>query len=251
MVGERHLPHAPAPPRDRLVHRDARQPRGERGATAELRQVRVRAHPRVLDHVFRLGVVAQHRARGAEQPLVVSSHQHLERCEGAGQDAGDDDLVGRRDVVRLIGDGSWVHVGLLVSMARMESAEPERFPGTFGRCRLHSVGGDDMQQATFPTILEAPRVALRIGLGLAAFLAGLDKFIGLLADWPGYLAPVIAGMLPVSPEAFMRVIGVVEMLVGLAILTRWPREGAWCRGLAAPHSGEPGPDGSLLRRRRA
>ena len=84
-----------------------------------------------------------------------------------------------------------------------------------------------MQQATFPTILEAPRVALRIGLGLAAFLAGLDKFIGLLADWPGYLAPVIAGMLPVSPEAFMRLAGIVEMIVGLAILTRWPREGAW------------------------
>ena len=84
-----------------------------------------------------------------------------------------------------------------------------------------------MKQATFPPTLEAPRTALRIGLGLAAFLAGLDKFVGLLADWPGYLAPVVAGMLPTSPETFMRVIGVVEMIVGLAILTRWTREGAW------------------------
>jgi hypothetical protein len=84
-----------------------------------------------------------------------------------------------------------------------------------------------MTQPTFPRSLEAPRVALRIGLGLAAFLAGLDKFIGLLADWPGYVAPLVAAALPVSPDAFMRVVGVIEMAVGAAILTRWPREGAW------------------------
>ena len=84
-----------------------------------------------------------------------------------------------------------------------------------------------MRQVTFPQSLDAPRVALRAGLGLAAFLAGLDKFVGLLADWPGYVAPVVAAALPVSPEAFMQVVGVVEMAVGAAILTRWPREGAW------------------------
>jgi hypothetical protein len=84
-----------------------------------------------------------------------------------------------------------------------------------------------MKQLTFPRTLNAPRVALRVGLGLAAFLAGADKFVGLLADWPGYVAPLVAAMLPVSPEAFMRVVGVVEMGVGAAVLTRWPREGAW------------------------
>ena len=84
-----------------------------------------------------------------------------------------------------------------------------------------------MTQSPFPQSLEAPREALRIGLGLAAFLAGLDKFAGLLADWPGYLAPLIAAMLPVSAVTFMWVVGTIEMVVGLAILTRWPREGAW------------------------
>jgi len=84
-----------------------------------------------------------------------------------------------------------------------------------------------MTQDTFSHRLDAPRMALRIGLGLAAFLAGLDKFVGLLADWPGYLAPVIASALPVSPATFMHVVGVVEMAVGAAILTRWPREGGW------------------------
>jgi hypothetical protein len=84
-----------------------------------------------------------------------------------------------------------------------------------------------MKSSTFPPALDAPRVALRFGLGLAAFLAGADKFVGLLADWPGYLAPVIASALPVSAATFMHVVGVVEMAVGAAILTRWPREGAW------------------------
>ena len=83
-----------------------------------------------------------------------------------------------------------------------------------------------MTQVTFPPRLDAARVALRVGLGLAAFLAGLDKFFGLLADWPGYLAPAIAAILPLSAQALMRVVGVVEMAVGAAILTRWPREGA-------------------------
>jgi len=79
----------------------------------------------------------------------------------------------------------------------------------------------------FPRGLDQARAALRIGLGLAAFLAGLDKFVGLLADWPGYLAPAVAALLPVPPAAFMRVVGVVEMALGAAILTRWPREAGW------------------------
>jgi hypothetical protein len=84
-----------------------------------------------------------------------------------------------------------------------------------------------MTQLIFPQRLDAARIALRVGLGLAAFLAGFDKFVGLLADWPGYVAPVVAAALPMSPESFMHVVGVVEMGVGLAILTRWPLEGAW------------------------
>ena len=33
--------------------------------------------------------------------------------------------------------------------------------------------------------------ALRIGLGLAAFLAGLDKFFNLLTNWTTYLNPLL------------------------------------------------------------
>jgi uncharacterized membrane protein YphA (DoxX/SURF4 family) len=69
--------------------------------------------------------------------------------------------------------------------------------------------------------------ALRIGVGLAAFLAGLDKFFNILADWGMYLSPFAQHMLPVSGKAFMHVVGIVEMVVGLAILTRWTRVGAY------------------------
>ncbi len=69
--------------------------------------------------------------------------------------------------------------------------------------------------------------ALRIGLGAAAFLAGLDKFFNLLADWEMYLSPLAKSLLPVSPTTFMHVAGVVEMAVGLSILTRWTRAGAY------------------------
>lgn len=69
--------------------------------------------------------------------------------------------------------------------------------------------------------------ALQVGLGLAAFLAGLDKFFNLLADWAMYLSPVAESFLPVSGAVFMQLVGLIEMLVGIAILTAWTRLGAY------------------------
>jgi len=69
--------------------------------------------------------------------------------------------------------------------------------------------------------------ALRIGLGLGPFLAGLDKFFNLLANWEMYLSPMVLKVVPISGATFMRAVGVIEMIVGLAILTRWTRLGAY------------------------
>jgi len=60
---------------------------------------------------------------------------------------------------------------------------------------------------------------LRIGLGATAFLAGADKFTNLLADWEKYIAPEAAQKLPMSDKSFMRIVGVIEMLVGIGILS--------------------------------
>jgi len=76
------------------------------------------------------------------------------------------------------------------------------------------------------TRLDTPYLALRYGIGLTAALAGADKFFYLLTDWSMYLSPTAAAMLPVSPSEAMAVVGVVEVCVGLAILTAWTRYGA-------------------------
>ena len=80
---------------------------------------------------------------------------------------------------------------------------------------------------TFERGLDSARLALKFGLGLVAFLAGLDKFFNILANWPGYLSPMLASLLPFSASTFMEVVGLIEMAVGLAILTRWTEIGAY------------------------
>jgi uncharacterized membrane protein YphA (DoxX/SURF4 family) len=75
--------------------------------------------------------------------------------------------------------------------------------------------------------LTTPWWSLRIVLGAAAFLAGLDKFFNLLADWPGYLSPIAASALPISSSAFMHIVGIVEMAVGAAILVGFTRLGGY------------------------
>src|SRR5215470_536418 len=75
--------------------------------------------------------------------------------------------------------------------------------------------------------VESARQALRVAFGVVPFLAGLDKFFNLLADWPRYLSPAAQAILPVSGQTFMYVAGVVEMAVGLAILSRWTVIGSY------------------------
>ena len=69
--------------------------------------------------------------------------------------------------------------------------------------------------------------SLRITYGLVAFLAGLDKFFHVLANWDAYLSPAVVSLAPVSGSVLMRTVGVVEMAVGLLILTQWTRIGAY------------------------
>jgi len=68
---------------------------------------------------------------------------------------------------------------------------------------------------------------LRIGLGLAAFLAGLDKFFNILTNWEAYLSPALVKLLPVSDVVFMRVAGVIEMAAGLIVFSGLTRIGGY------------------------
>jgi len=65
--------------------------------------------------------------------------------------------------------------------------------------------------------------ALRIGLGVGPIITGLDKYFNKLADWGMYLSPLATKMIPVSTATFMHVIGAVEIVAGLIVLSRLTR----------------------------
>jgi uncharacterized membrane protein YphA (DoxX/SURF4 family) len=66
--------------------------------------------------------------------------------------------------------------------------------------------------------LNAAFWALRVAFGLGPLLAGIDKFTNILVNWEKYLSPTAQQVLPISATTFMQIVGVVEIVVGLAIL---------------------------------
>lgn len=67
---------------------------------------------------------------------------------------------------------------------------------------------------------------LRIGFAVLAIVFGVDKFANVLVDWQQYLAPWIIDLAPFSATTAMYVVGVVEIIAGLAVAVK-PRYGAW------------------------
>lgn len=79
--------------------------------------------------------------------------------------------------------------------------------------------------------------ALRIGLGVGPIITGIDKYFNKLADWGMYLSPLATKVVPVSATTFMHIVGVVEIIAGLVVLSRWTRIGSyvvmfWLLGIA-------------------
>jgi hypothetical protein len=79
--------------------------------------------------------------------------------------------------------------------------------------------------------------ALKIGLGLAPLIAGVDKYFNTLTDWTMYLSPLATKVVPVSAATFMHVVGAIEIVAGLVVLSRWTKIGSyivmfWLLGIA-------------------
>jgi len=68
---------------------------------------------------------------------------------------------------------------------------------------------------------------LRLTYGVVALAAGLDKFFNLLTNWEMYVSPWAASLVPGGAGALMHAVGIIEMAVGILILTRWTRLGAY------------------------
>jgi hypothetical protein len=58
---------------------------------------------------------------------------------------------------------------------------------------------------------------LHVGFAVLPFVAGLDKFFGVLVNWDQYLSPMVTDFLPVSGHSFMLAVGVIEMAAGLLV----------------------------------
>lgn len=58
---------------------------------------------------------------------------------------------------------------------------------------------------------------LRTVFTVAPVLFGLDKFTNLLTDWTVYLAPIVTDVVPLPAQTIMYVVGVVEIVAGLAV----------------------------------
>ncbi|AXH98083.1 DoxX family protein [Ornithinimicrobium avium] len=61
---------------------------------------------------------------------------------------------------------------------------------------------------------------LRVGFVVLPLWMGIDKFFNGLTDWPGYLAPWIVALLPFSAQTAMYVVGVVEIVAGVAVAVK-------------------------------
>ncbi len=90
------------------------------------------------------------------------------------------------------------------------NVHPSTLPG---RAALH----DPVAQAL---------LLLRIGFTVAPILFGLDKFFDVLVRWEMYLAPQVPDALNMSASAVMNIVGVIEIVAGLAVAVT-PRFGGW------------------------
>ena len=69
-------------------------------------------------------------------------------------------------------------------------------------------------------------LVLRIGFTVLPIVFGLDKFTNVLTKWEVYLAPWIVDMSPISAHQVMLVVGVIEIVAGVAVAIK-PRYAAY------------------------
>lgn len=73
--------------------------------------------------------------------------------------------------------------------------------------------------------LKQPYWILKIAFGVLPIVAGLDKFTNFLTNWAGYLSPQISRIVPAG--TFMHLVGVIEIVAGALVLSKFTRIGAY------------------------
>jgi hypothetical protein len=91
--------------------------------------------------------------------------------------------------------------------------------------------------AAFDQRLNLSWWALRIGLGVGPIVTGIDKYFNKFTDWTMSLSRLATKVVPVSAATFMHIVGVVEIIARLVVLSRWTKLGSrivalWLLGIA-------------------
>ena len=102
-------------------------------------------------------------------------------------------------------------------MSTVSLKAPGRDDAVVGGNALARVKSDPAYQAFW---------LLRIGFTVAPILFGADKFANVLVNWEKYLAPWIRHASPLSATNTMHVVGVIEIVAGVAVALK-PRYAAY------------------------
>ena len=91
-------------------------------------------------------------------------------------------------------------------------------------------------EPTASHVVHSTQTTLKFLYGLLPIAAGADKFTNFLTHWEQYLNPRVLDLVPVTASAFMRAVGVIEIIAGILVFAK-PRVGAtivalWLLGIA-------------------
>ncbi len=71
-------------------------------------------------------------------------------------------------------------------------------------------------------------ISLKYIYGFVAILIGVDKFIFCIVDWNIYVSPWVVMYFPTIIAAnIVQIVGVIEVVAGLVVLSQWTRFGAY------------------------
>jgi uncharacterized membrane protein YphA (DoxX/SURF4 family) len=101
---------------------------------------------------------------------------------------------------------------------------PRRIPAANGRAEgvgAPSVWGRVKKDPAYQAFW-----ALRIGFAAVPILMGVDKFFDVMVNWEMYLAPWINDIVPGNATDAMHIVGVIEIVAGIAVLIK-PRYAAY------------------------
>jgi len=71
------------------------------------------------------------------------------------------------------------------------------------------------------------RRLLKFTYGPVIVAVGIDKFFGFLTDWTQYVSPFITDTIGMDAGAFIGLVGVIEVTLGILLMTKWERSAAY------------------------